>query len=205
MADRPQLIPTGDIRHIVALGLDLQQHATEHNIHNVFDDGGYKELLLLRLFNLKKLHREGDDAADKDGRRYEIKTVARVSSSGTRKTSLSVTTEHTLTQANITRYRAVYLWIVAVFDQSEPEAIYEVTPAALEPYFATWERRLATMQAAATGATAPVHLNNPKIPLSHVIEHGVQVWPPKDTPLPPQVREGLELADRLDDPAPDAD
>src|SRR5205809_816368 len=133
--ERPaaKLTPTGDIRPIIEMGITLQEAATEHRIHNVFDDGGYKELILLTLFNLRKLSREGDDAEDDQGRRYEIKTVARMSSAGVRKSSLSITTEHTLTQTNIDRYRKTFLWIVAVFDQAYPEAIYEVTPDRLEP------------------------------------------------------------------------
>ena len=138
----PALIPTGDVSHLVELGKRLQEHASERNIHNVFDDGGFKELFMLTLFGMKKLGREGDDAIDVQGRQYEMKTVARVSSKGERKSSLQVTTEHTLTLANIERYRKVHLWIVAVFDQSEPEAIYEITPAALEPYFKKWEAKL---------------------------------------------------------------
>jgi hypothetical protein len=94
------LQPTGDISALLALGTEIQAAATLRGIHNVFDDGGYKELLMLGLFNLIKLEREGDDAEDAFGRRYEMKTVARVSSSGKRKTSLSVTTEHTLAQTN---------------------------------------------------------------------------------------------------------
>src|SRR4029077_8125619 len=126
-------------------------------------DGGYKELILLTMFELRKLQREGDDAEDAQGRRYEVKTVARISSSGERKNSLSVTTEHTLTRANIERYRRVYLWIIAVFDQSEPEAIYEITPEALEPYFAKWEEEIRAQEALHAPGGAPPHLNNPKI------------------------------------------
>src|SRR6266511_4810199 len=110
----------------------------------------------------------GHDAVDANGRYYEIKTAARVSSSGKRKTSLGVTTEHTLTKANIERYRHAFLWIVAVFDQSHPEAIYEITPQTLEPYFATWEAKLDQQQAVRAEGGAPVHLNNPKIPLKFV-------------------------------------
>lgn len=171
----PVLVPTGDIAHLLARGTEIQAAATLRGIHNVFDDGGYKELLLLGLFNLRKLDREGDDAEDAVGRRYEMKTVARVSSVGTRKTSLSVTTEHTLTQANIDRYRATFLWIVAVFDQSRPEVIHEIPPAKLEAYFAAWEARLASQGQQVGGA--PNHLNNPKIPLTFIAKHGVQVWP----------------------------
>ena len=137
--EQPVLQPIGDISALLALGTEIQAAATLRGIHNVFDDGGYKELLMLSLFNLTKLEREGDDAEDVSGRRYEMKTVARVSSSGKRKTSLSVTTEHTLTQTNIDRYRATFLWIVAVFDQSLPEVIYEIAPIRLEPFFSKWE------------------------------------------------------------------
>lgn len=200
MAD-PQpgsLVPTGDIWDVVELGIRLQRLAGQHNIHNVFDDGGYKELLLLRLFKLRKLYREGDDAEDEEGRRYEIKTVARVSSNGKIKTSLSVTTEHTLTLTNIDRYRNVHLWIVAVFRQSEPEAIYEVPPDKLEVFFSRWEGQLRGMQAVAARGSAPVHINNPKIPLGHIIRNGTRVWPPRDVPLPDSVKQALEVTDQLE-------
>lgn len=171
----PVLEPTGDISALLSRGRDLQGAASAHGIHNVFDDGGYKELLMLTLFNLRKLEREGDDAEDAYGRRYEMKTVARVSSSGKRKNSLAITTEHTLTQTNIDRYRATFLWIVAVFDQSLPEVIYEIEPSQLEPYFEKWEAQL-TEQGQPEGG-APNHINNPKIPLKFIAANGIQVWP----------------------------
>ncbi|MEA3078185.1 MAG: hypothetical protein QOF60_3093 [Actinomycetota bacterium] len=195
----PRLVPTGDIRSLIELGIRLQEVATEHALHNVFDDGGYKELLLLRLFNLRKLYREGDDAEDEQGRRYEVKTVARISSRGLRKPQLDVTTEHTLTRANIARYRQVFLWIVAVFDQSHPEAIYEIMPEPLEVYFSKWEAELLRQEKLRTTGGAPVHLNNPKIPLNFVKRYGLQVWPPRDAPLPEAVQQALELSERLDD------
>ncbi|HYI61984.1 MAG TPA: hypothetical protein VEW93_09295 [Acidimicrobiales bacterium] len=194
-----RLIPTGDVGHLVDLGVELQHHASDRGIHNVFDDGGFKELLMLTLFDLTKLDREGDDAIDAQGRRYEMKTVARVNARGERKTSLAVTTEHTLTLANIARYRQVHLWIVAVFDQSSPEAIYEITPAALELYFSRWEQRLLGQAAARSEGSAPDHLNNPKIPLGHIQKHGTQVWPDPDLPLPEEVEAGLAEAEQLDD------
>jgi hypothetical protein len=66
---------------------------------------------------------------------------------------------------------------VAVFDQSFPEAIFEITPAALEPYFTRWEKKLDAQQALQAPGGAPVHLNNPKIPLDFIARHGVLVWP----------------------------
>jgi hypothetical protein len=171
----PVLEPAGDISDLLEQGIDIQAAATLKGIHNVFDDGGYKELLMLSLFNLQKLDRTGDDAADASGRQYEMKTVARVNSAGVRKSSLSITTEHTLTMKNITRYRGTFLWIVAVFNQASPEVVYEIPPSELEPFFARWEAKLAA-QGQVEGA-APNHLNNPKIPLKFIAEHGVQVWP----------------------------
>lgn len=194
-------MPDGDISEIVELGAQLQREASKHNIHNVFDDGGYKELLLLTLFDLKKLDRIGDDAVDKYGRQYEIKTVARVSSGGKRKTGLQITTEHTLTLENIRRYRNVHLWIIAVFDQAQPEAIYEIAPAALEPRFKPWEEQLVRQNALRVDGGAPVHLNNPKIPLSFVERHGTRVWPAGPVQLPLQVEQALEDTEKLSDDA----
>jgi hypothetical protein len=194
---QPLLVPAGDISSLVELGSQLQEQASQHNIHNVFDDGGYKELMLLTLFNLKKLGRTGDDAVDGEGRQYEIKTVARVSSSGKRKSSLSVTTEHTLTIDNIRRYRAVRLWIIAIFDQAQPEAIYEISPEALEPYFSSWEERLVLQQAVRVDGGAPVHLNNPKIPIKFIAQYGIRVWPSGPVEIPARVEEALEKTDKL--------
>ena len=195
-----RLTPTGDIRPIIVLGVKLQEAATAHEIHNVFDDGGYKELMLMTLFNLRKLGREGDDAEDAEGRRYEIKTVARMSSAGVHKTSLGITTEHTLTHTNIARYRNTFLWIIAVFDQARPEAIFEVTPDRLEPYFAKWEAELNRQEELRSEGSAVAHINNPKIPLRFIQEVGIQVWPPADVDLPEAVQEGLEQTEGLQEP-----
>jgi hypothetical protein len=169
------LRPVGDIAPIIRRGVDLQTFASQHGIHNVFTDNGYQELLLLVLFGLRKLRREGNDAADDQGRQYELKTVGRISSDGVPKRSLGVTTEHTLTMANIERYRLAHLWIVAVFIQSTPEAIYEITPQALEPYFSSWEQKLRERDP--DGTDMLNHINNPKIPMWFIARHGVLVWP----------------------------
>lgn len=197
------LSPVGDIRPLIEMGVALQALATRHGIHNVFDDNGYKELLLLTLFGLRKLRREGDDAIDALDRRYEMKTVARISSDGVRKNNLNVTTEHTMTLANIERYRRGFLWIVAVFDGPRPEVVYEITPAALEPFLAKWEGILT----GSDGVPPRDHINNPKIPLKFIEAYGLRVWPPhaEDEPrhLPMDeveelVEEGIEAAGEPD-------
>lgn len=178
MTGEPYLRPVGDIRGLIGYGRALQEMAAVHGIHNVFDDNGYKDLILLTLFGLTKLGREGDDAVDALGRQFETKTVSRMSSKGVRKSVLSITTEHTMTLANIARYRKTFMWIVAVFDGAQPEAIWEIKTPALEPYFSAWEARLLEIDA----YERPVrdHLNNPKIPLKFIAERGVQVWPPSE-------------------------
>lgn len=183
MQDQPirRLRVTGEVEHLIKIGTDLQRYATAAGIHNVMTDNGYQELILLTMFGLRKLRREGNDAVDDEGREYELMTVGRTSSDGRRKTSLSVTTEHTLTPANIERYRAAHLWIIAIFDQSLPEVIYEITPAALEPYFAAWEDRLDERDG--DWRLVRDHLNNPKIPIWFVERYGVRVWPPEAASL----------------------
>jgi hypothetical protein len=174
----PYLRPVGSIDMLIGYGRALQEMATVHGIHNVFDDNGYKDLIILTLFGLTKLGCEGDDAVDTQGRRFETKTVARVSSKGERKTNLWVTTEHTMTVANINRYRSSFLWIVAVFDRAAPEAIWEISPAQLEPFFSIWEAKLGERNE--FGLPVRDHLNNPKIPLRYIAERGIQVWPLRD-------------------------
>ncbi len=174
--------PTGDISPLLSRAVDLQTIASEHGLHNVFADNGYQELVLLTLFGLRKLRREGNDAEDDQGRQYELKTVSRISSDGIPKRSLGVTTEHTLTYANIERYRRAYVWIVAVFAQSTPEMIYEITPAALEPFFVKWEQQLHDQDP--TGDIERNHINNPKIPMLFIQQHGTLVWPEVRPSLP---------------------
>lgn len=182
MFDEPpirRLSLSGDAEAILELGRQLQILATKNGIHNVMTDNGYQELVVLTLFGLTKLRREGNDARDGDGHEYELKTVGRISADGHRKETLSITTEHTLTHANIERYRRVFLWVVAVFDRTLPEVIYEVTPHALEPYFAKWEALLD--QRDGDWRLVRDHVNNPKIPLKFIAEHGIRIWPPETT------------------------
>jgi hypothetical protein len=182
---------TGDVVAILEMGKALQSHASSAGIHNVMSDNGYQELVILTLFGLTKLRREGNDAIDGEGREYELKTVGRISSEGAVKKSLGVTTEHTLTMANIERYRAGYLWIIAIFRQTVPESIWEITPAALEPIFAKWEEKLGGMGAAGNLA----HINNPKVPMWFVERYGLRVWPEEADELPASAQRQLGLGE----------
>jgi hypothetical protein len=152
----------------------MQDIASRHAIHNVFSDNGYHELVLLKMLGLHKMRREGNDAVDDAGREYEMKTVSLLSSDGVDRGAPNVTTEHTLTHENIDRFRAAHMWIVSMFRQSSPVAIYAVCPAVLEPYFSRWESRLDERNI--SGALVRTSLNNPSIPLRFIVANGVLVW-----------------------------
>jgi hypothetical protein len=104
--------------------------------------------------------REGNDAVDKTGRQYENKTlnVGRVK---------SFTTHHHLNPTIIAKYRKVD-WIFAVYRGIELEAVYFMPVQRLRPFFTAWETKWNTNRK---------DINNPKIPLKYVIEHGQRIFP----------------------------
>jgi hypothetical protein len=132
-----------------------QELASKHGINDIFQDNGGKLLQVLLILGLKALvGREGNDAVDDEGNEYELKSV------NTRLTK-SFSTHHHMNSSIIAKYRQV-AWFFAVYEGIELKAIYRLSPSDLEPYFALWERKLSVV----------AHLNNPKIPLKFVVEHG---------------------------------
>ncbi|CAM3942439.1 hypothetical protein [Deinococcus frigens] len=149
LAELEALMPT--IRAFQAL-------ADRHGIADVFQDNGGKVLQLLLVMNIRVLPgREGNDAVDASGTEYELKTL-NINNRGK-----GFTTHHHLNPVILAKYRQVP-WIFAVYSAIELQAIYRLEAAQLEPFFAEWERKW--------HATGGRDINNPKIPLSHVIEHG---------------------------------
>lgn len=139
----------------------LQKLAVKHGIPDVFQDNGGKYLQLALVTGLTLLKtREGNDAVDQTGRQYEIKTlnVDRVT---------SFTTHHHLNPVIISKYRKVD-WIFAVYSGVELEAVYYMPVELLEPFFSKWARKWKLEKK---------DINNPKIPLKFVIQHGLKVFP----------------------------
>lgn len=157
----------GEVTHLLEMARTLQEEATRENIISVFDDGGYRELLLIRMFGLRRVAgRGGDDGIDvATGNRYELKTVNLIDTSGELRRKPGITTCHHVNHDIIRRYRAVHGFVVGIFYINEPVRIYEVPIAELEPYFVAWENRLNTEQGLE-------HINNPKISFDDVINHG---------------------------------
>lgn len=155
-----------DISNILDLATALQEIGTENEIVSVFDDGGYRELIMGHLFGLQ-LHkgRHGDDATDDKGRNYEFKTVNLVDTSGRLRKNPGITTCHHVNHDIIRRYRSLHSWLIGIFFINEPVEIYELEPQFLDYMLDQWEKRLHD-----EGLT---HLNNPKLKLNDVRSHGV--------------------------------
>lgn len=144
----------------------LQELARKHGIPDIFQDNGGKYLQLALVTGLTLLKtREGNDAVDETGRQYEIKTLNldRVT---------SFTTHHHLNPTIVAKYRKVD-WVFAVYRGIELEAVYYMPVKNLEPFFEKWITKW--------NATRK-DINNPKIPLSFVIQHGHKVFPADQEP-----------------------
>lgn len=156
---------TGKIGELLELAAKLQKYGTDKNIVSVFDDGGYRELLLSTLFDIK-LHtgRHGDDAYDESGNNFELKTVNLVDTSGNLRIKPGITTCHHVNQEIINRYRNLHAWLVGIFFVNEPVAIYEVPAEKLEPYLKIWEEQVKDKG----------HINNPKIRFDDIRNMGIK-------------------------------
>jgi len=139
----------------------LQELATRHGIHDVFQDNGGKLLQVLLHTGLEVLPgREGNDAKDEHGKEYELKSVNIL-------LTKSFSTHHHLNPAILEKYRQVD-WVFAVYEGIELQEIYLLTPAELEPYYTKWETKWHN--------DGGKDINNPKIPLRFVQENGQQLY-----------------------------
>ncbi len=139
---------------------ELQELASKHGINDIFQDNGGKLLQILILTGLKALpKREGNDAVDEDGHEYELKSVNKL-------LTKSFSTHHHMNPTIIGKYRKVR-WVFAVYEGIELQALYQMTAAQLEPYFGAWEQKWHD--------SGGKDINNPKIPLNFVMEHGTVI------------------------------
>lgn len=155
-----------DVQHIIELAAPLEAVANAAGIYNVFDDGGYRTLLMITMFKLAKPPgRLGNDAIGPSGLAYELKTINLIDTRGVEKKSYpGVTTEHTLRLENVARYRACHEWLIGVFKGNVPVQLWQLPSAALEPWYQKWERKIAESKNG--------EINNPKIPFGVVAAHG---------------------------------
>lgn len=154
---------------------EYQNLASKHGINDIFQDNGGKLLQVLLLTGLEALPgREGNDAKDKEGNEYELKSVNTF-------LTKSFSTHHHMNPTIISKYSKVD-WIFAVYQGIEIQAIYKLTPGGLAPFFKKWEAKW--------HSDGGKDINNPKIPLKFVIENGELIYkspivPPPDPALLP--------------------
>lgn len=144
-----------------------QDLANKHGVADIFQDNGGKLLQVILTLGLKVLPgREGNDAKDDDGHEYELKSV---------NTDLtkSFSTHHHINPTIIAKYRKVD-WIFAVYCGIELQAIYRVKPSDLEIFYSKWEEKW--------HADGDKDINNPKIPLSFVVDKGQLLFGQAPTP-----------------------
>jgi len=139
-----------------------QKLAEETNgINDVFQDNGGKLLQVLLITGLINIiEREGNDAVDKKGNEYELKSVNSL-------LTKSFSTHHHMNPTIIAKYRNVD-WIFAVYEGIELKEIYRLTPIQLEPYYTTWENKWHD--------DGGKDINNPKIPLTYVRREGLLIY-----------------------------
>ncbi|WP_418498641.1 helix-turn-helix domain-containing protein [Flagellimonas sp.] len=124
-----------------------------NGINDIFQDNGGKLLQVLLITGLKDLPgREGNDAVDKNGNEYELKSV-------NIKLTKSFSTHHHMNPTIIAKYRKVD-WIFAVYEGIELLEIYRLKPEDIEPYYTKWEEKWYN--------DGGKDINNPKIPLKYV-------------------------------------
>jgi hypothetical protein len=139
----------------------VQDLAEKHGIDDIFQDNGGKLLQVLLITGLEQLPgREGNDAKDADGEEYELKSVNILKTK-------SFSTHHHMNPVIIKKYRQVD-WIFAVYEGIRLLAIYQLGPDDLEFYYDKWETKW--------HADGGKDINNPKIPLNYVREHGDQLY-----------------------------
>jgi Restriction endonuclease PvuII len=152
MAEMERLLPY--IREYQAL-------ASKHGIGDIFQDNGGKLLQLLLITGFTTLgSREGNDARDEAGNEYELKSVNVL-------LTQSFSTHHHMNPIILAKYRKVD-WVFAIYEGIELQSIYPMNPSALEPYFSKWEAKW--------HESGGKDINNPKIPVKFVVEHGNVVF-----------------------------
>lgn len=140
---------------------EFQKLANAHGINDIFQDNGGKLLQVLLITGLKVLPgREGNDAIDKDGNEYELKSL-------NVQLTRSFSTHHHMNPTIIDKYRHVD-WIFAVYSGIELLYIYKMMSETIEPFYKLWEARWYSRGGR--------DLNNPKIPLRFVQENGLLLY-----------------------------
>lgn len=140
---------------------EYQQLALKHGINDIFQDNGGKILQLVLTTSLEVLgKREGNDAKDKNGAEYELKTV-------NVNLTKSFSTHHHMNPTIIKKYRQVD-WVFAIYKGIELCSIHRLKPHHMEHFYSKWEKKWHD--------DGGRDINNPKVPVSYVLQHGELIY-----------------------------
>lgn len=139
----------------------LQNLGDQFGIVDIFQDNGGKLLQVLLITGLEDLPgREGNDAKDRLGNEYELKSLNENLVTG-------FSTHHHMNPTIIEKYRQVD-WVFAIYRGIEIQEIYLLKPEDIEPYYTQWEEKW--------HSTGGKDINNPKIRKTYVREVGRLVY-----------------------------
>ena len=140
---------------------EYQILAQENGIKDIFQDNGGKLLQVLLATGLSNLAgREGNDARDRFGREYELKSV-------NINLTKSFSTHHHMNPTIIAKYRQVD-WVFAIYADIELMSVFLMKPHHLEYYYSQWESKW--------HETNGKDINNPKIPVNFVVQYGIKLF-----------------------------
>lgn len=144
---------------------DYQTLASKHGVDDIFQDNGGKLLQLALVLGIRLLKsREGNDAVDLDtNEELELKTVNILKTN-------NFSTHHHMNPTIIAKYRKVP-WIFATYEGIELKQIWRLTRHEMEHWYTHWETKWHN--------DGGRDINNPKVPLSYVREHGKLIYTSK--------------------------
>ncbi len=156
---------------------EYQALAAEHGVDDIFQDNGGKLLQLALVLGVRLLKsREGNDAEDLEtGEELELKTV------NIMKTQ-NFSTHHHMNPVIIAKYRKVP-WIFATYEGIELRQIWRLTSVNMEHWFKSWEDKW--------HRDGGRDINNPKVPLNYVRQHGLHLYTSPDMPHETNVNAAL--------------
>jgi hypothetical protein len=139
---------------------DYQALAEQYGIRDIFQDAGGKMLQLAIATGIDlSEERMGPDGFDRVGNIYEIKTV------DVSKGNRGFSTSHHLSFDTIDRYRN-RRWVFAIYDKITLMEVYRLEPEQMEPLYQQFARTLENVE----------YINNPKIPIGYVRQHGTAMY-----------------------------
>lgn len=157
---------------------ELTNLAKDHGIKDIFQDNGAKVLQQLIISNMVFLKgREGNDAKDKNGIEWEFKSI------NIETTATGFSTDHHSTNELLDRFNSVP-WLFSIYSGTVLQEMYVLSPGQLTE----WVNKQKNNLSLKVGQNS---LNNPKIPIKYVREHGTKIYPiNKNNPLDPSTLDG---------------